>query len=443
MTPEEKAQLIAQFGLEAAKFIEERMKLVEKQLNDQYELRVKGMITPEAFEAFKASLNAAPAKEGDEGGILYELNKQLVQMQTASKEQGTTLATLVSKLNTNNAGTRKSLQDFFGETVKLESGKEGKVIDMMKQIQKAGQGFIEFTGEQLKAAGITSISGSVQSMDAPPTSPYLPGLDGTPLQFFEIMRNPNWITTRVDLGRTNSFRLAWINETAYEGTPGTAIAEGGNKPLTQHKFKVELSEAKKAAAYIELTEEFDKDVPQLATIVRRLLQQDVMRAWDDQVQQDVIDAAYGYDITELNGQIAFANYWSALRAMEGQIGKYNFKADTIAINPLTGVITDEQKNSEGTYLIPPYLARMQAKMIEANKVAFNYALVGDLKQYKVDIYDDFKLKVGWINDNLIQNKFCIVGELRYHSYISDNRKRALVYDNIPAIVDTINDGSVS
>jgi hypothetical protein len=436
-------QFVAEFGVQAGTKMKEYAAQIEKDLNAKHEELMKGSITKDQFEAYKTSLSAPPAKEGEQGGLLYELNKELIKVQEASKAQGTEMATILSALK-ETKGVPKGIQEFFGETIKMPTGAEGKVLDMMKQIQRAGQGFIEFTGAQLKAAGITSISGSVQAMTNPPTSPYLPGLNGTPLEFFEIMRNPNWITTRVDLGRTDSFRLAWVNETDYQGTPGTAVAEGGAKPLTQHKFKVELSEAKKAAAYIELTEEFEKDVPQLATIVRRLLQQDVMRAWDDQVQQDVIDAAYGYDITQLNGKIAYANYWSALRAMEGQIGFYNFTADTVAINPLTGVITDEQKSKvNGVYLLPPYLARMQDKMIEANKVAFDYALVGDLKQYKVDIYLDFVLKIGWINDNLIQNKFCIVGELRYHSYISDNRKRALVYDNIPAIVDTINDGSAS
>ena len=238
-------------------------------------------------------------------------------------------------------------------------------------------------------------------------------------------------------------RLAWINETAYEGTPGTDVAEGGAKPLTQHKFKVEFSTAKKAAAYIEITEEFEDDIPGLATAVRRMLRDDVIRQFDTQIQADVISKARGYIITELNGQIAKANYWSALRAMMGQIASYNFTANTIGLNPLSAVILDEQKNAEGDYLIPPYVQRVRQMTVEANKVAFNYALVGDLRQYKVDMYKDFFLRIGWINDNLILNKFCIVGELRYHSYISDNRRDAICYDNIPAVVDTIDDQTVS
>jgi hypothetical protein len=64
-------------------------------------------------------------------------------------------------------------------------------------------------------------------------------------------------------------------------------------------------------------------------------------------------------------------------------------------------------------------------------------LVGDLKQYHVDIYKDFILKIGWINDELIHNKFAIVGELRYHSYISDARKKALVYDSLAGVASRI------
>jgi hypothetical protein len=303
------------------------------------------------------------------------------------------------------------------------------------------QGFFEVTGKQLKAAGVTSIgsagSGSIADMASVPGSAYLPGLGGMELQMFDIVRNPNFIINHVNVGRTNQFRLAWINEIDYQGLPSAVIPEGGAKPLTQHKFQVEFSTAKKAAAYIELTEEFDTDVPGLATAVRRMLTADVIRAFDDQIQADVIAKAHPYEITQLNAQIPFANRWSALRAMMGQVGFYNFITNTIAINPLTAVQLDESKNTLGTYLLPPYMDTIRPMLVEANKILYGNALVGDLMQYNVDIYKDFTLRVGWINDDFIYNKFAVLGELRYHSYISDARRKAIVYDGISKVVNQI------
>lgn len=422
MNKEQFDEFVNKFGIEAGTKMKELATEVEQKLNKAFEDKMKGLITAEQFDQMKKDIQENELKS---------LNDQLKRMEDVAKEQGGVIDELKEKLK-GNGQARKTLKDFLST-----------VQDKIKEMKNEGRGFLEFTGQQLKDAGVTSIGGSVQAMDAPPSSPYLPGLGGVELELFDIMRDPNYILNQVDMGSTNQSRLAWINETAYEGTPGTDVAEGGAKPLTQHKFKVEFSTAKKAAAYIEITEEFEDDIPGLATAVRRMLRDDVIRQFDSQIQTDVIAKARGYVITELNGQIAHANYWSALRAMIGQIASYNFTANTIGLNPLSAVILDEQKNVEGSYLIPPYVQRVRAMTVEANKVAFNYALVGDLRQYKVDMYKDFFLRIGWINDNLILNKFCIVGELRYHSYISDNRRNAICYDNIPAIVDTIDDQTVS
>jgi hypothetical protein len=94
------------------------------------------------------------------------------------------------------------------------------------------------------------------------------------------------------------------------------------------------------------------------------------------------------------------------------------------------------------YIYPWWFPQeISPKLVTANKVAANYALSGDLKQFKVDIYKDFTLRVGWINDDFIKNQFVIVGELRYHAYISDNRKKAIVYDNLDTIIAAIRSGS--
>lgn len=422
MNKEEFEAFVAKFGLEAGTTMKGLATDIEKRLNEAFDLKLKGLMTEEDFVKLRKEITENELKT---------LNDELGKLDKVAKEQGALIKQLEEDHKANPKG--KTLKEFL-ETIN----------DKIKEMRKAGTGSLSFTGEELKAAGVTSISGSVTAMTAPPTSPYLPGLGGVELELFDIMRDPNFILNQVDLGRTNQSRLAWINETDYQGVPGTNIAEAGLKPLTQHKFQVEFSQAKKAAAYIEMTEEFDDDVPGLATAVRRMLREDVIRQFDTQIQTDVIAAARKYIITQLDGKIPFANYWSGLRAMMGQVGLYNFTANTIGLNPLTAVVLDEQKAVKtGEYLIPPFLQRVQNMIVEANKVAFDYALVGDLKQYKVDIYKDFTLRVGWINDDLIYNKFAIVGELRYHSYISDNRKNAICYDNLPAVVDTIDDGSVS
>lgn len=415
MDKKEYDELVIKIGKEAADQIKLQAKAIEDGLNAKYDLMVKGLFTQAQFDEYKKELMETTLKE---------INDKLKAAEDVAKEQGTIINTLKE---TGGKPASKTLAEWF-ETQ----------MPTIKELRAKQVGFFEVTGNQLKVAGVTSISGSIQDQAIAIGSPYAPGIGGAELQLFDIMRNPNFILNHVNVGRTNQFRLAWINEIDFQGTVGTNIAEGGIKPLTQHRFQVEFSTAKKAAAYIELTEEFDADVPGLATAVRRMLSTDVIRAFDDAVQADVIAAARPYEITQLNGQIDHAQRWSALRAMVGQVGYYNFIANTIGINPLTAVEVDESKADDGVYLLPPYLQRFRAMTVEANKIAFGYALVGDLMQYNVDIYKDFTLRIGWINDDFIHNKFAILGEIRYHSYISDARKKALCYNGLTGVVNLIN-----
>jgi hypothetical protein len=155
------------------------------------------------------------------------------------------------------------------------------------------------------------------------------------------------------------------------------------------------------------------------------------------VQIGVYSNAKPYEITALDGQIEEANLYDALMAMYGQIGNYNYTVNGIAVNALEEVKILGGKGLDGHYLNPPFWDRLRPLMVQANKVAPGFALVGDFSQYKVDIYKDFYLKIGWINDDLIKNQFCIVGEMRYHDYISTARTKALVYDNVTYVRDRI------
>lgn len=435
--------LVQQFGEQGALKLKAESERIELALDQKYKKLEEGSMSKADFDAFKQ-------KE------IIELNTKVSEIEKLTKvvnEQGLKINDLLQPAKNNKV---ISFEQFLKQKVKLtkEDGTDGEevvILDKMKEIFNTRTGVLRISAEDMRKAGVrgfahkaaasTTIANSVQAMDAPPSSPYLPGIGGADLELFDIVRNPNFIINHVDVGSTNQARLAWVNETDYQGTPGTTIAEAGTKALTQHKFKVEFSQAKKAAAYIILSEEFDQDLPGLSTSVRRMLGNDVMRAFDDQIQTDLLAVARPYEIDGLDGEVDFANLWDAIGAELAQVGFNNFISNTIALNSVTNWNVGMQKDSEGRYLVPPFMQRIQGMLVEANKLAVGHGLVGDLSQYKVDIYKEFSLVIGWINDQLITNQFTIVGEMRYHSYISDNRKKAIVYDVLTDIRDQISSGS--
>ena len=415
MTPEQEKELLEKVGKEATEATKKQIAETEAAINKKAEEAAKGLMTKADFDKFKAE-------------ELAKVNEQLAEISKhdeAIKEIGNKVEAALEK---SNGKQQKSIEQFIIEQA-----------DKIKELRSNGK-MMEITGAELKAAGVTSIGGSIQDMTTPPGSPYAPGIGGSTLEIFDILRNPNYILGAVDLGRTDQSRLAWANETDYQGAPAE-VEEGNEKPMTQHKFQVELSTAKKIAGYVKITDEFDQDLPAFATKVRRMLQDDVVRGWDDAIQAAVIAASTGYT---LGGQgVSDANYWDALRFMWAQVVKANFRPNSIGINPVTAARLDTIKNLEGSYSVPAFADMMRRLTTEANKVAVGNAFVGDLKQYKVDQYKDFVLKVGWVNDDLIKNQFTIVGEVRYHRYISDARKTGIVYANLDTVVGLIDNAASS
>lgn len=408
-------ELVIKLGKDAAEKIKSDMATAEKAINDKLEEKMKGSVSAEDFNKFKT----------EQMDKLNEVIKSLEKAEDVAKEQGNKIGAILEK-----AGPEKKSFEQF-------------IIDMAPQIKKAREEgkMIEVTATQLKAAGITSISGSVQDMTTPPGSPYAPGIGGS-LEIFDIARNPNYILNKVDLGRTDQSRLAWANETSLQGAVAE-VTEGQDKPLTQHIFQVEMSIVKKIAGYIKLTEEFDQDLPQFATKVRRMLQEDVIRGWDDAIQAAVIAAATAYSVASLNNKVPDANFWDALYAMRAQVLVANFIPNTFGIHPYTDVIMQTDKTSIGDYLTPSFKDLIASQMTLANKLSVDNGLVGDLKQFKVDVYKEFVLKMGLVNDDLIKNQFTIVGEIRYHRYISDARKTAIVKGNLWNISSALDAGTIA
>lgn len=401
-------ELVKEVGKQAADAMRKETEALEIKLKDQFQSVKNETISKEAFENFK--------KEE-----LEQLNKKLADIQEIAKAQGNKINELTTNKGSN---SKKTLEEVLHENA-----------PKLKELYKAGHGNIEvplseiaFTGKAVTSIGVST---SIQAMDSAPSSPYAPGIGGS-LSVFDIRYNPNFIMNYVDMGRTNQYRLAWINEKAGEGAVAE-VAEGAAKPQLDIDFKVEISEAKKIAGMIKITEEFEADLPQLETQVRRLLMEKTVRGFDDAIYTAVIAAATGYTITSLDDLIDGANLWDSVGAELAQVASNNYMPNLIALNPVTHWRMLMSKDSEGRYLTPPFLDTINADMVESNKVAVNNALVGDISQYKVDIYKDFVLKLGWNNDDFQRNQFSVVCEVRYHRYISDNRKAALVYASLPTI----------
>jgi len=67
------------------------------------------------------------------------------------------------------------------------------------------------------------------------------------------------------------------------------------------------------------------------------------------------------------------------------------------------------------------------------KIPVGKIFVADMKKYNVVNYVPFSIRVGWINDQFITNKFTLVGESRYFQYVKNLDQAAFVYDDIATV----------
>lgn len=401
---EEVKQLAKELGTQTAAEIKTQVDALDLKINAKYDEMLKGTVSAEDFKSFKESCTK-------------DLNETLSKVKDLSEANKAQAEKITGLLESGKKGESKSMEDVLRP-----------LMPQLRELKAKGTGYIELTGADLKAAGVNSIGGSIV-----PATPYLPGLQGTALELFDIVRAPNFMITRVDMGQTDQYKLAWVNETGMEGAVDTNIAESGLKPQVQYKFSVEISTALKAAAWSALTEEFDTDVPGLASEVRGMLQRDVIHAFDNAIQEFVFSVAKPYNLPGLVDDIMYANLWDAAYALITQVGVYEFDPNTLAIHWITNAKIQMSKNQNGSYLNPPFGDELKAMLVRANKITINSALAGDLKQVRVRMYKDYTLRMGWINDQFIKNEFAILGELRYHRFISDNRKFALAKGDLNAI----------
>jgi hypothetical protein len=168
----------------------------------------------------------------------------------------------------------------------------------------------------------------------------------------------------------------------------------------------------------------------------------VIRGFDDAIQAAVIASATPYvGGLGLNGAVDKANYWDAVLAMHAQVKVNNFPmVNTTAMHPFTSLAMQASKSTDD-YWNPPFKDAILRTLVEANKLDPWKVLVGDLTQYKVDIYKQLLFKIGWVNDDFIKNQFVVLAEMRYHRYISDSRKKAIVYHDVRTVRQSIDTAS--
>lgn len=394
------------------------------------------MYTPEDAEAKIKSFLGGLLTEDGKLSIAIEVLKSLGDQLDDTKEgtlknilkkQGDKITELSQKLSGSNPIQKKTIKEWYAENK-----------DKLEAIKANRAGSIS-----LKAADVTGITTGT-SVPSAPANPYFPMPVDTG-RFVDIRKPHLFILDYVDKGETTAPALLWTEEAA--STFGAAlVTEGALKPQADQKAVRRVSNYKKAAARIIITEELDKDEPRLLTQFRRLFNDKVDRAYNYQVLADIIAIAPGYVSTTLNGQIGNPDNFAAIAAGIAQCQSAQFQPDSLFLNPNDLWRMALVKDTVGQYVIPAFVSisanGMQygnLKLEVTTQVNPGYFLLGEAKTYKVDVYEDYTLRIGYVNDDFAKNQYSAVGEVKFHSYIATNEVSGWFYsqfDTVKAAIAT-------
>jgi HK97 family phage major capsid protein len=230
------------------------------------------------------------------------------------------------------------------------------------------------------------------------------------------------------------------------------VAEGGLKPLIDADFNVEYSPAKKVAGRMKASEEAISDFGWLLGAMENTLK----RKHDIARQANILNGdGTGQNLKGINtiatpfnptmlGSIAGSmpapgaagepNNYDVLAAMYTAIvvqSEGTFMPNVVFVNPIDVLQMELTKDSEGRYLLPPFISEdgttvKGVQIVSQPAIAAGTFVIGDMRLLQLRDVWGYTVRIGWENDDFSRNMVTMIGESRLHLYITDNDKRGII-----------------
>jgi len=249
-------------------------------------------------------------------------------------------------------------------------------------------------------------------------------------------------------GRTSSAAYVWVNKKNPQGAAGF-IAPGVLKPGLSFELATEISNAKKIAASEKVAMELLNDIEGMTSFLEQELWYQVRQKANAELLTTgpLANATRPASIKNLSTGYTLANAvktvnpnnWDVLRAVRAQITSGNLEGQvTCFVNPIDKANMDLTKAiSQGQYLTAPNL---DVIVVEDNNIPVGYFQAAILANYRVLMYEDYKVTFGWENDDFTKNLTTVLGEMRLHQFMKENHTGSFVYDsfdNVKAAIEQV------
>lgn len=279
-------------------------------------------------------------------------------------------------------------------------------------------------------------------------SAFLPNAQVQP-GVIDLVRTQPTFWQALTKGATKANPLVWVNKKNKQGN-AAFIGEGVLKPLASFELNTENSVPKKAAERMKVSTEMLYDVEGLTSMIETELAFEVEVAANTAVLTGVESSTNPKGVTQYatlftltTVETTTPNNMDAIYAAVVQLQTLNFFTDIRAyVNPIDLGNMNLAKGTDGHYIIPPFTTAngttiAGVPVVPDNNIAVGYLLIGDFSKYKVMIYQDFFISWGWENDDFSKNLITVIGEIRFHQFVSSNHVGAFIYDTFANIKTAI------
>jgi hypothetical protein len=390
-----------------------------------------------------------------------EVNKYQAELEAHRTE---TMKNQVSEAVKNELATAtENLKEFLGGEIAgqiaeqskgTESNKETNIVKFFKENVK------EFNEKDAKHTAQTTIKAAALMT----TANVVPSVtDGFSPLF------GNYIDTEV--GSTPKPDLCILPLITVKNQPGTEIIyhtsrynedgdaqfilEGGLKPLADAEWKTDKAPIKEVAVRWKFTKRLMNHAPSVvgdfAEHTNELMEQkmDDGALTGDGVDEELLGitatgVAGAFVVpTQLSEYYTNANIYDAILAVATRIRLSNFKGQITAV---LGTVWEAKmkgiKNTQGDYILPPFVSPDGTKVGSVNVVFNNkfpdtHLLVGDLKKFNLVMAEDVTYDEGYSNDDFDKNLVSKKLEAFMGTYIKRADAGAIIYDDIAGILTDI------
>ena len=368
-------------------------------------------------------------------------------METTRNRESKALTEAVSKQGVAISKLLKNIQG--GPMLQTDKNQINKFIadnaDEIKSMHGAGRGMIEFT---------TKVVGDITTGSAsnPDGIPEIVGVQVAPPG--NVNLRATIVDSLVSKFNTNLASFPYTDTEPKDGDFGW-VAEGAAKPQVDLLIKTRYAEPKKIAAHEILSDESIKDIPGLQSIATDYLRKkhDLKRengilfgtgAGDDPI------GATAYGRLFVAGGMALAvdtpNFMDVVNAAIVDIftthnytDEENYSANIVMINPIdfyVELVSAKDLNGLPLYPMASIMNRVTiggVTIIPFEDIPLGKLFVSDMTKYNTTNYVPYTVRIGFIDDQFITNKFTMVGESRLHAFVKFLDEQAFIYDDIATI----------